>query len=594
MNNNLTIPVLLEEAVKKNPHAPALEFEGHTFSYQELWKEVEKYKNMLESVLRKSFERKREKGAISGTRIAILMPNIPQFVFAYYGALQLGCIPVAISLTSIFSALRSGTKVNKIDLPPEMRDELRVADFEVIVVADFLYPLVAQMEERDLSGKVILVTSPSETLPVWKKVVYPAFALMHGRHVTVKEEWGDNHAVLTTAHLLKENNPHVSGAMKANPDSIAQIQFTGGTTGTRKGAMLTHRNVIENILACREHLRDYLKEGDAVLGILPLYHSFGIFCMNLTLLSLHGKFVLHVLQKRIDAKEIFRKIEHEKIAILPGVNAIFVALAAADPSKYNLSSLRFCFYGAGPLDPSAKETFEQKTNAKVGGGYGLSENSPVVSVLLPDENKQGSVGRPIPGITVEITDVDTGLPRGVNEEGEIVVSGESVMQGYFRNEEASKEILRNGKLYTGDIGRMDEDGFLYITDRKKDMAKIFSENVYPRQVEEFVIGTGLISKCAVVGVPDSKRGEALVLFAVPSDKTLDESVEKLSQDVMRLEYPNHLWRPREVYIVPDETFAEWVDPMGKVLKRKVKQFYRDIQAAKHHMEILERKKKEKE
>jgi len=559
--------------------------------------------------------------------IAILMLNLPQLVFGYYAAALVRARVVPVNLLPIAMELRS-KRVRDIKLKPEQVKELRVQVVDsapqILFISDYLWPIFEQLDIKPDFFRAIIVTGPQDVLPFPKNFLASIKLKKEGKWVKVPHKknvyflnkllfWRRLRQWFYKAPDFEKDKPRL--------DDVFQIQYTGGTTGAPKGAMLTHRNVVSNPWQCREHLGDSVGEDERVLGVLPFSHSYGLtVCVNITLLVLHGTLILVTV---FDQRKVVKLLEEEKITIFPGVSPMFRAIANVlvlelkdklksslvkegkisvnqkgveevktpsgpmlfkdyfqeflktyrAPSK-RFPDLKFCISGASRLDPGVKDLFERLTGTPIIEGYGLSEASPVISVGLPNAAKPQSIGKVLAGTKVFIVDSESGKELGLNEEGEIVVAGPQVMAGYYKKPEETAQVLKDGKLYTGDIGRIDEEGFLYLTDRKKNMIKRQGENIYELLIEEFFLSKAAVKKCAVIGKPDEREGEVPVVFVVLSDGQSLDDVKRAVGGVI-----SPLWLPEEFIAVSEEQFSEWEDAVGKIKKRAIKDFYKKLKGA---------------
>lgn len=567
------IPTRLFRVVREQPDVIALEYfakkigEWHSayptrkISYRELGDETMKMRRVFTSFAPK------ETGA---ERVALLMPNIPQFVFGYYGALAARMIAVPVNFSSIAKSLKDKVPVEKIKIAEEIAAQILDSKPRIIVIADFFWPIIEQIK-AELKDTAVIVTSPKDFLPFYLKPFYVRHANKSGQAVKIPER--DN--VFFMKNLIaswgKKNRwENMRHPEHLDPLSIAQLQYTSGTEGAPKGAALTHRNVMSNVWQCREQIGDFLGDGATFLGALPLFHVYGLtICLNVALLGFRGKVVL---MPSFDPECALGLIEKKKVDVFPGVSRMFQRMAEVSRAgNYNLSSLKLCISGAGPLDQDAKNKFEAISCARIIEGYGLSETSPVVSFSVPDENKPRSVGKPMPQTTVTIVDLASGATLDPQEEGEIMVSGPQVMDGYFRKPAETANVLKNGVLATGDLGYLNRDNFLYITGRKKEMSKILGENVPWANVEKYLLENPAVRKCAVIGVPDQKTGEALVIFVIVKEGSTKTKIADHFKDA-----PNKLWIVREIIEVSETTFAGWEDLIGKIKKREVRKYYEGL------------------
>jgi len=300
----------------------------------------------------------------------------------------------------------------------------------------------------------------------------------------------------------------------AGPSDLALLQYTGGTTGTPKGVMLTHRNLVVNALQCRSWMPS-LSEGEEIfLAVIPFFHVYGLSaCLNMAI-SLGATLIL---QPRFGTKDVLKVIHKMRPTVFMGVQAMYVAINNAPNVKvYDLSSIKACISGAGPLHKEVQHQFESCTGGKLVEGYGLSEAAPVTHVNpISGGRREGSIGLPLSDTLAKVVDIESGKKTLNTEEvGELVVKGPQVMQGYWGKPSESANVLRDGWLHTGDMARMDKEGYFYIVDRKKDMIKTKGENVYPREVEEVLFEHPKIQDAVVVGLPDRFAGEIIKAYIV--------------------------------------------------------------------------------
>lgn len=486
------VHTLLEGAVKRHPKRPALEFLGLEMTYQELWDAARRFATALESL-----------GVKKGDRVAVMLPNCPQFVIAFFGAAQIGA--VVVNTSPLYVAR-------------ELEHQLRDSGAETLVVLNLFYPRYREIAST-VPVKRVIVTSISDFLPFPKNMLYPVKARREGNWVEVKPE----QHIFFFKRLL-EKYPAQPARVGISPDDLALLQYTGGTTGTPKGAMLTHRNLMANVsqaAAWTPHLKD---GAEVTLGVIPFFHVYGMtIAMNLSVKAA----AKIVLLPRFNTKDVLDAIQKHKVTMFPGVPTMYVAINNhPEVSKYNLSSVDICLSGAAPLPLEVAQTFERITGGKLLEGYGLTETSPCThNNPIHGSRRAGSIGLPLPGIDCRIVDAD-GNPLPAGEIGELAIQGPNVMRGYWQRPEetaqAIKDALDGGAtsgrwLMTGDMARMSADGYFEIVDRKKDMIAASGYNVYPREVEEVLYQHPSIKEAVVVGVPDTYRGETVKAFVVLKD-----------------------------------------------------------------------------
>ncbi len=472
---------LVADVAEQQPDLPAVRFFGLRLSYGALWAQVLRCAAALARL-----------GVAKGERVAVMLPNCPQYVVAFHGILRAGA---------------TVAQVNPLYTPRELAQLVADAGAEVIIVADALYPVV------------------QAALPRLPRVRHVLVARLKG-DVTLAPPAASFEAALADA---AEAPPAVS----IDPGDVAALQYTGGTTGVPKGAMLTHRNLVANVQQVQAWHPDRGRPGEErMLTALPLFHSYGMTVgMNFPLAC--GFEV--ILLPRFELREVLETIKATRPTYLPGVPTMYVALnAAPDAAEYGLGSLRYCNSGAAPMPAEVLRAFEERFGVAILEGYGLSECSPV-SHSNPSHGlrKTGSVGPPIRSTECHIVDVETGsrvLPAG--EVGEIRIRGPQVMAGYWNMPDETAGALRDGWLYTGDLGTMDEDGYFAIVDRKKDMIIAGGFNVYPRDVEEVLYEHPAIGECCVAGVPDPYRGETVKAYLVlrPGASVTETELERFCRE----------------------------------------------------------------
>ncbi|WP_068673318.1 long-chain fatty acid--CoA ligase [Oceanobacillus sp. Castelsardo] len=510
---DMSLPDMLKKSVSKFGDNIAIHFYGKETTYKELNNLVNAFTSSLQ-----------EKGIKKGDRAAIMLPNCPQYVISYYGILQAGGIV---------------TQLNPMLVGKELEHILNDSGAETIVIYEPLLPVLNQVMDNTSVKNVIKVN-------------------IEGRDTT------DDIAIGFQSFLKNANKPPVE--MKLNPsDDVAVLQYTGGTTGRSKGVMLTHRNLLANIMQSYEFFKDAIDMGkERFLSVIPLFHVYGMSsCMNLTIYT--G--AMNILLPRFELEEVLETIKNIQPTSFPGVPTMYIALINHPKvNEYGLNSMEICNSGSAPMPVEIIRSFEEKTGAKIVEGYGLSESSPTTHCNpLFATRKAGSVGIGVPSTDYKIVDLATGddeLPAG--EAGEIIIKGPQVMKGYWNMPEETAHTLRDGWLYTGDIAYMDEDGYLYIVDRKKDLIIASGYNVYPRDVEEVLYEHPSIQEAVVVGVPDPYRGEtvkAVVVLKGGSTCTEDELTSYCRANLSAYKVPRIIEFRKEL---PKTG-------VGKILRRKIRE-----------------------
>lgn len=509
-----TVPDLLRCSATRSPDSTALLFYGNRISYSELDDFTTRFALAL-----------RRLGVSKGDRIALMLPNIPQVVIAYYGSLKAGAVVVP---------------TNPLYVEREIQTQLIDAGGETMVILDLFYPRVRTVQMSATLPKQLIVTSVRDFLPPLKKLLYPITARLAKRWVSVDKTPPvyDFLKLLSAAPAMGDSTSADLPLVK--PDDLAQLQYTGGTTGTPKGVMLTHRNVVVNVLQGRCWSPDFREGREIFLGTIPFFHCYGqSTCQNLAIAT--GCPV--VLLPRFHADEVVKAIHKHRITMFSGVPTMYSMITEYPRvGRYDLRSLRVCLSGASPLPSDVQERFERLTGVRISEGYGLTEAGPTTHCNpLKGAHPAGSIGIPFPDTDARIVDMSTGLHDvPVGEVGELIVRGPQVMCGYWNREEDTRAVLRDGWLYTGDIVRRDHQGFFYFVDRKKDIIKSRGETVYPREVEEILFQHAAVSDAVVVGIPDPRYGETVKAYVVLKDGrciTEKELVDHCAKSLARFKLP---------------------------------------------------------
>ncbi len=483
-----TLPDLLRHSAKRFSTAPALLFYGKGLSFYELDQLTTRFALMLQSL-----------GVRPGDRVTLMLPNSPQALISYYGTLKAGAVVV---------------HMNPLYVTSEIKPQLLDSGSEIIIALDLFYPRIRSALEST-SLKRIILTSLSDYLPPLKRLVYPIKARLSGRWIRVKRRPPvyDFLKLLNTV-LAVSSEEEARLLPSIQPDDLALLQYTGGTTGVPKGVKLSHRNMVANAIQCRDWVPDFQEGKETFLGVIPFFHTYGL-STSQHVAVLTG--CRQILLPRFQVAEVLRTIQRHKVTIFSGIPAMFMAISEFPKvERFDLRSLRVCLSGACPVHKEDQDRFERLTGVKISEGYGLTEASPVTHCNpVYRKNPTGSIGVPFPGTDSRIVDLETGerdLPMG--EAGVLMVRGPQVMQGYWRNEKETQAVLKRGWLYTGDIARQDSMGFFYLVDRKKDMIKSRGENVYPRNVEEILLRHWAVKDAVVVGIPHRRLGEAVKAYVV--------------------------------------------------------------------------------
>ncbi len=486
---------LLAATRERHAQRPALKLDDAVVTYEALDEASARVAGML-----------RQRGVEPGDRVGIMLPNVPYFGIVYYGVLRAGGVVVPMNV------LLKGREVSFYLTDPGAKLLFAWHGFEADARVG-----------ADEAGVELISIKPGE------------FEQQLGQAEPVREI-----------------------AERADDDT-AVILYTSGTTGTPKGAELTHANLMANVDVNVRTLANASEE-DVILGALPLFHSFGQTCGLNT--AVQAGACLDLIP-RFDPGKALEVIQRDKVTVFEGVPTMYHALLNhPERENYDTSSLRLCVSGGSALPVEVLKGFEEAFQAKVLEGYGLSETSPVASFNHPDkERKPGSIGTPIEGVEMKVVDDDGGdVPQG--EVGEIAIRGHNVMKGYWNRADATQEVMQDGWFRTGDMARIDEDGYFFIVDRKKDMIIRGGYNVYPREIEEVLYEHPAVLEVAVVAVPDEKMGEevaAAVVLREGADADASDIRDFAKQRVAAYKYPRHVW------------FLDTLPkgPTGKILKREI-------------------------
>jgi len=478
---------LLADATAGFPESPALAFFGKHISYRRLLAEVERFSTVLAGL-----------GVKKGDRVGLLLPNCPQYVIAYYAALRVGA--VAVGNSPLYSAR-------------ELTHQVKDSSPRVMVILDQLYPQWAAVAPVCEVSDVV-VTKLTDYMKFPLNMLAPIKFKKDAKHEG--KPWPPIPAGTPVrwwkAQMKATGSIPPPAVVDAKTDPAVFV-YTGGTTGLSKGAMLSHHNIVSNVLQVGPCISGFERGNDGVMCILPFFHSFGMVAMNFGI-SQAGKLVMI---PRFELGMALKAMSKERPSFFPGVPRLFVALnESPDIAKYDLKSVKASISGAAPLPAAVSQKFSEVTGgAKLVEGYGLTECSPVTHVNPFMAPHHGTIGIPLPDTDckiVNLKDPDQEMPVG--ERGELCIKGPQVMLGYWGKPEATAEMIRNGWLHTGDIAVMDAEGFFRIVDRMKDMILVSGFNVYPTEVEEVLSVHPKVEKVCVVGLPDDTTGERVKAYVV--------------------------------------------------------------------------------
>jgi long-chain acyl-CoA synthetase len=484
---------MFEATARRVPNAWAIDFMGRKYSYAELASGVERVACGLARL-----------GIGKGDRVGLFLPNVPHYVAAYYGAMKLGA--TVVNFSPLYTV-------------PELAAQIEDSGTRILftISASALLPNALEVMELTKLERLV-VGSVAGALPPAKSFLY---RLLKRSEIAERPLGGR-----VTAFSALIANDGRCDMPSIDPHDIALIQYTGGTTGTPKGAMLTHQNLSAN--ARQVVVIDPKPETeDRILGALPLFHVFANTCVLNRTIARGGEMVL---LPRFDAGQTLAAIERTRPSSFPGVPTMYLALLDHPKiAETDLSSLRVCISGGAPLPLEVKQRFEKKTGARLVEGYGLTESSGVVSTN-PYEglNKPGTIGQPVPGTRVRLVDKeDPEKPAPEGEPGEVVVHGPQIMKGYWNRPQSDAEVFVDGGLRTGDVGLIDEDGYIHIVDRLKDMIAVGGFKVFPSQVEAILYQHEAVKEALVIGIPDAYAGERPKAFV-----TLQEGAAATGEEIM--------------------------------------------------------------
>ncbi len=505
---NHPLDTLLSDAAQTYPLNPATSFilkylagerltVGGRLSYRNLDELVSRFATALYQI-----------GVRKGDRVGLMLPNSPHFVIAFFAAMRLGAIIVNINPTYTSRELLS---------------QLADSEAETIILLNLFWPRLREIQ-TETSIKRVVVTHIFDTLAPPAKLMVYASQRSAKEWIRVKPE----HDIFFFQHLINKYPPTPPRA-DVSPDDVALLQYTGGTTGTPKAAMLTHRNMMANVTQTAHWIPDRTPGLEKVMGAIPFFHAYGLTVGMLLAIFLRGELVMVPNPRPIE--QVMRVIQKERCTVFPGVPAMYIGIINNPRvQQYDLTSVRACISGSAPLPMEVQEKFDALTGGRLVEGYGLTEASPVTHCNpLYGTRKAGSIGIPFPDVEARLIDLDTGEPLSPAPDtiGEMCVRGPQVMQGYWnRPDETAATIDAEGWLHTGDICTVDADGYFSIVDRKKDMIITGGFKVLPRDVEEVLYMHPQVREAVVAGIPHRTRGDEMVkAYIVPANGTTPTAAE---------------------------------------------------------------------
>ncbi|HEY2890132.1 MAG TPA: long-chain fatty acid--CoA ligase [Dongiaceae bacterium] len=502
---------LLDDAVARHGAKPCIDFLDRRYSYADIGRLVNRAAKGFKAL-----------GVGPGVKVGLCLPNTPYFVICFFAVLKAG-----------------GTLVNFNPLysERELAHQIEDSDCDIMVSIDLasLYGRLAGLIGQSRLKKVI-VCRMAEALPFPRNLLYPWVMRRDLAHVPADD-----------IHIPFDRLMANDGVFEAAPidpmTTIALLQYTGGTTGVPKGAMLTHANLYANAEQCALWFAHVGEGPRRTLGVLPLFH---VFAMTVVMSWAVHEGAEMVLLPRFQVGELLKTVSRKKPTAMPGVPTLFNAiLNAPDLAKYDLSSLHYCISGGAALPNELRLAFERVTGSRLLEGYGLSETSPVACCNpVEGESRPGSIGLPYPATSIRVYSLDEPRhPLPIGETGEICISGPQVMAGYWKRPDETAKVMIEGFFATGDVGHMDKDGYVFITDRLKDMINASGFKIYPRNVEEAILLHPAVLECAVVGMPDAYRGQTVKAFIAlkPGIKlSADELTQFLADKLTPIEMPKQI------------------------------------------------------
>lgn len=504
------LPDYLKASAKKFPQKMALTFQGYTITYGDLDDMVDRFATCLNDF-----------GIKEGDSVAILLPNLIPCVAAYYAILKIGAI--AVMNNPLYS-------------DRELEHQFNDSGSKVLITLDLLGNRMIDLRSKT-NIKQIVYTSIGDYLPFPKNLLFPLVGKKKGLAAAVKP--AEN--VFKWKPLISAAAPYPKTAALSH-DQVAMYQYTGGTTGVSKGVMLTHGNLSKQVQQAAAWFPNFGND-EIMLGALPFFHVFGLTtAMNFAILKGWG----HILIPKPQPPQLIEAITKFKPTFAPLVPTMYIGMLE-DPGigTADLTSIKGCFSGSAPLPVEVINEFQEKTGAVIVEGFGMTESSPVTHINpFEGTRKIGSVGIPVSDTLsriVDLADGETDVPVG--DTGELLVKGPQVMKGYWNRPDATAETLTDGWLHTGDIAKMDEDGYFYIVDRKKDMIISGGFNVYPRDIEEVFFEHPKVVEATAIGIPHPKRGESVKVFVVlkeGQEATEDEMIAYCKDKLAKYKWPTHI------------------------------------------------------
>ncbi len=501
---------MLERTAQKYPDKTAVKLVlrylgpvllGGTMTYRQLLENVNRFAASLHAL-----------GVRKGDRVALMLPNLPQFVIAFFGALKVGAIVV---------------NTNPTYTSREIEHQFADSGCETVVILSGFYDRLKEVQDHTQVKRVILADVP-DYVPAPFNALVKRTVKKHGQMVDVPLGNG----VYSFTQLLAQH-PEAPPRVDIDPDQVALFQYTGGTTGVPKAAMLTHYNLVANTIQVKSWMRTLEDGKERMMGAIPFFHVYGMTVAMLLAVYMGAENIIVPNPRPIDG--VMKAIQKEKATVFPGVPTMYIGIINHPQVKeYDLRSVKACISGAAPLPMDVQIKFGEITGGRLVEGYGLTEAAPVTHCNpIYGQRKAGSIGLPFPDVDARIFDYEKFTEKAVGEEGELWLKGPQVMKGYYnRPDETAKTITEDGWLRTGDIARRDEEGYFYIVDRLKDIIIASGFNIVPREVEEVLFLHPKVQEAVVAGVPDKYRGETVKAYVVlkPEETCTPEEIRKFCEE----------------------------------------------------------------
>ncbi len=477
------IYALLDAAAQNFPKAPACVFQNTKLNYAQLQEKAEIFAASL-----------RRLGVKHGDRVALMLPNLPQTVIAFWGIMKAGGVAVMI---------------NPLYMEKEIVHHIQDSQAKFLIMLDLLWPKIQPLRNR-LPLEHYIVTGIKDALSFPLNWIYAFKEKRKNQTICLPQENG-----IHSWKEMFESCQRYSAQDSITENDLALLQYTGGTTGLPKGVMLTHKNIGSNCAQISSIIQNFSQKRQSFVGILPFFHVYGL-SVSLLIPTALAANILPL--PRYVPQDVLKLIKKHKPTVFPGAPAVYTSLMQQkNLASFDLSCIKLCISGSAPLPTEHFHKFQKLTGATIVEGYGLTEAAPITHInpLSAKNQKAGSIGIPLPGTDARIVDTESGsLPLPVGKLGELIVRGPQVMSGYWNKPDESASALRNGWLYTGDLAVMDEDGYFHIMDRKKDMIIVAGYNVYPREIDEVLLENPKILEAVSVGIEDATRGEVIKVYIV--------------------------------------------------------------------------------